>query len=102
MDKASDRILTTIKNILDSTSKDLKDEMMDLNVNEVVEEEFEFFKGLDAELRYDVTTELRLESKQTIWAAHSHISQVIANLIKNSADAMLPSDTKKLTISTFD
>ena len=100
IDKAADKILITIKNILDSTSKDLKDEMTALNIDEIIKDEIDFITGLDADLRYQAEVNLELKTKHSILASNSHISQVVANLIKNSVEAMVNCEEKTLTITT--
>ncbi|NRA68477.1 MAG: hybrid sensor histidine kinase/response regulator [Pseudobacteriovorax sp.] len=99
---ATDKILDITKNILTSISQDIKSEMEDICINDVIKDEINFMKGLDADLRYEIDLEFDLQATRLVVAQRSHLAQVFGNLIKNAIEAMETTETKSLSIATKD
>lgn len=102
IDEASDKILEIIHSILTSFDRDIKVEMSDFLLSEVIEKELDFLKSLDHNVKYKIKTKLNLNETGLIHASKSHISQVIGNIIKNAVEAMHGQKNQALTISTSD
>lgn len=101
IDKATNKILDIIKNILSSIGKDFKDDIVSVSLDEIIKEEIEFL-SLNSGFKYEVKVELSLEGGSQVKASRSHLSQIFGNLIKNSAEAMKDSKSKIVRVATKD
>lgn len=89
-----------IDNLLAKGRQEAIDERQDLNLNDIITNEFKF---LDADLKIKRNIKKRLNLDPTIppiSGVYSDFSQVIYNLVQNASDAMKNSQRKEITISS--
>ena len=94
------RMSGLIQTILEKGKRDQETDLIDLNINELLENELEFF---NANLYYKHQIEKRFdfcEDLPVFKAIYSDFSQSIMNIIQNAIDAMYKRPERILTIKT--
>jgi signal transduction histidine kinase len=98
IEKATDKALNYIKESLSSVGNDIRDKVIEVQIDEVIKSciELQQFKFRSRGVHFE--TELACEKPVLI--IRNHIHQIITNIIKNGLDAMKGSDQKELSIKT--
>lgn len=98
--KAHAQIMDIINNLMLKSRMDQQAEAAPLNINQLLEQEMEFFKA-DARFKHKVDKDIRLDDTlPSVCLVYSHLAQVVENLIGNALDAMWNTATHQLTIIT--
>lgn len=102
VEKALNRVLDIVQGILVATPKDLKSEFTEVAIEEVLREELEFL-NIKAEFKYKISKQENLSHSRQVWASKVQVSQILGNLIKNAAEAMLTKEADAMiTINSRD
>ncbi|MBN2373490.1 response regulator [bacterium] len=97
----SQKIFQIVNNILKKSINEHQENPSRVDINSMVLQEIEFFKS-DLFFKHQVKTSYHLDPAiGEVIIVHSHLSQVIDNLIKNAIEAMYDSSEKELIISTY-
>jgi len=85
INKAVSSLMDIVKSVLGAVQK--SEVVNPIDLNEVIRAEIEFIK-INTAYRFKIKTELSLNSIPNFVGVHTHFSQIIGNLVKNSAEAM--------------
>jgi signal transduction histidine kinase len=89
-----------VNDLMLKSRKDQQTELEPLDINELLKQEFEFFKA-NPQFKYKTQTELNLdENLPQLSLIYTNITQVVENLITNALDAMWDRETRKLTVAS--
>lgn len=97
---AVDRIENIVKTILRSSRSATTLEYQDVDINQVMKNEIQLLLAAGYE-KYDVNISLGLTYIPLFKCIPSHISQCLANILKNAYEAMYSSKNKILKINTL-
>lgn len=96
---ASNKILEIIKSVLITSPSDIQDEYENVSVTAVIKEELDFL-NLQSEFKHSIQKKINFNSEFSIYGARIQLAQILGNLIKNAAEAMIESSDKTVTITT--
>lgn len=100
IEKAYSQIMKMVNDLMLKSRKDQQTELESLNINELLKQEFDFFKA-NPQFKYKTQTELNLdENLPQLSLIYTNITQVVENLITNALDAMWDREIQKLTVTS--
>ncbi|WP_159455579.1 sensor histidine kinase [Pseudobacteriovorax antillogorgiicola] len=96
IDEVQKKLLEIVKNILGSVDRDLKDDIVPLEIDRVLRDELDFLRLGASE--QDIRLKVDLDADVMVMASASHIRQVVGNLVKNAMDALWDQDQKSIKV----
>lgn len=95
------KLTEIIKNMMQKSRQDQAQDPQLLNLSDILREELKFLEAdlffkHNVDKQYSLATDLPL-----IRGVYSDFSQAFLNIIRNSIDAMVDTDLKKLTVATY-
>ena len=98
--EASKKLNDMVNNLLVKSKLDKRDQLEIIDLNEIIRRELDFLQS-DLFFKHRVTKKINLlEQPLPVKIVPSDISQVLGNLIKNSAEAMFEQNDPELEISS--
>jgi two-component system, sensor histidine kinase and response regulator len=98
--KAADQMKHIIVTLLNTSSRENSYKPAMIDLNEVIESQIELLKA-NQFFKHSIQTNLQLEPLPPIRGIYTHFSQSLGNLIKNAAEAMHDSITKRLLVESW-
>ncbi|WP_022664976.1 sensor histidine kinase [Desulfospira joergensenii] len=99
LETAAIQMRDIITTILTASRKQSHEHMVDIDLNQVVCEQVELFKS-NQFFKHKIQVDMDLEPLPPFQGIYVHFSQCMGNLLKNGAEAMYASTTRRLSISS--
>lgn len=96
-----DKCFDIIKTVMKNTRSAPEDSFQLINLNDLVQKELEFLR-ISSRFKDEIDIELNLESQTHVHGNPYHYQQIVGNLLKNAAEAMVGREDQRIKITTKD